>query len=226
MRIQYRYSVTMKAGLTVMNLFIGWSGETSGKIAPILGKWLFRTFDKHISVVSPPSSIEKGSDWGESLNKMMNGADCGLLCVTEDNVNSPWLAYEAGILSRNAQLVVPLLFDVYSLSFDSPFLAFQPIPFDFDGMQKLTRKLNDLLGEDALPAEELEERFPARYPTLEGLVQDTLEESEPQTRENWERNELDEISSQLAALTKRVERLKTNISAANRSRYRKPSLHR
>lgn len=226
MRIQYGYSVMMKAGLNVMKLYIGWSGETGGKIADILGKWLFRTFDNHITVVSVPSSIEIGSDWRESLDEMMNAVDCVLLCVTEDTVNSQSLAYEAGMFSRNAQFVVSLLFDVDALSLRFPLSVSHPVSFGEDGMRELTRKLNGLLGEDALPAEELEESFQARFPTLEMLVTDTLEENEPQTREDWTRNELDEISAQLAALTKRVERLKTNVSAASRSRkssYRKTS---
>lgn len=210
----------MKAGLNVMKLFIGWSGETSGKIASILAKWLDKMFDKHINIVSPASTEEIGKYLlvDADVDMKMNTADCGLLCVTEDNANSQWLAYEAGILSLNAQFVIPLLFGVNVASLGAPLQRFEPFWFGYDGILELTRKLNDLLGEDALPAEELERRFPARYPVLEGIVQDTLEENEPQTREDWARNELDEISAQLAELTKRVERLKTNISAANRSR--------
>lgn len=212
-----------------MKLFIGWSGETSGKIAQILAKWLARMFDGHINIVSPTAPIEQIGEYllvDVDIDEKMSAADCGLLCVTEDNVNSQGLAYAAGVLSQNAQLVVPLLFHINVASLGAPLLRFEPFWFDFDGMRELLRKLNELLGKDALPAEELEESFQARFPTLEMLVTDTLEESAPQMREDWERNELDEISAQLAELTKRVERLKRNISADKAPRkpsYRKTS---
>lgn len=189
-----------KAGLIFMTVFISSSGKKSNVVALILHNWLEEMFDTIIEFVSS-TDFETGSHWRDSLNEAMSSADCALLCVTRENVNSPWLVYEAGALNENVETLIPVLFGVSPLRLRGPLRMFQPVPFDFDDMRALTAQLNQLCGEDRLPAQELERRFQARYPVAEALIEEKLSEDGPLTDNLDEK--LDAILSRLSELERK-----------------------
>ena len=205
--------------MDVMKVFIGWSGETSKEIASILKNWLNGMFDGHVSAFTP-DDLAPGSLWFGALPRAITDADCGLLCVTADNVNSQWLSYEAGALSGNVKLLIPILFGVSSLRVGAPLRMFQPISFKADGMRELTQTLNELLGEALIPPQELDRRFKARYPALEMMIDESLSSERKQALsapndediENWTKNDwLQAISS----LEKRLNFLAEKLSRSS-----------
>lgn len=164
-------------------------------------------FNNHISISFVNSGdIALGNNWTKVLEEAVKTDDCGLLCVTPDNVNSEWLVFEAGILSSNVKLLIPLLFGVSALQLGTPLHMFQSVPFGVDGMRELVCQLNNLCGYNGVSAYVLEDRFKALYPTLEMLVKEKLSEHGTQTPDNWKRaistvdSKLDAILSQLSEL--------------------------
>ena len=212
-----------------MTVFIGWAGETSKEIASILKNWLNEMFDGFIDVftpVSPPIDIIPRSD---ALDNAIS-AECALLCVTADNVNSQWLYYEAGVLSRNVKLMAPILCGVSSSQLAAPLRMFQPISFEVDDIWKLTVELNHLCYEEFmqlqldthrplarqtwLHSEELERRFQARYPTLEALLMEKLSERKSQFSsepDEWERAER-KLDTLLSLISEETKELKNKIA--------------
>jgi len=81
-----------------MKIFISWSGERSRIIAEGLNSWL----PKVIQAVKPFYSpeIEKGTKGIEEINKTLEGTSFGIICLTPDNIESKWIHYEAGALSK------------------------------------------------------------------------------------------------------------------------------
>ena len=197
-----------------MTVFIGWAGETSKEIASILKNWLNGMFDGFVSAVTP-DDLPMGSRWFDTLDSAMYAAECGLLCVTADNVNSQWLSYEAGALSRNVNLLAPVLFGVSSLQLGAPLRMFQPISFGADGMRELARTLNNLNEGNAIDPQELERRFQARYPTLEALLKEKFIESKPQSLE-WRDEKSKEKNSFKPAVATTYNNLATLLAQSNR----------
>ena len=216
-------SVTEKAGLTSMTVFIGWAGETSKAIASILRNWLAGMFDNHINIFTP-DNLATGSLWFVALNEALTTVvDCGLLCLTADNANSPWLAYEAGALRQKTELVIPLLFEVSSvMQLSDPLRRFPALSFGFESMLEVVYQLNDLCGDKRLSEQELERRFQARYPTLQALIKEKLSEMKSQvlpTPDNSTHDsKFDEILSRLTELQEGLAGLQTKISPANSPR--------
>ena len=81
-----------------MKIFISWSGKRSRAVAKALNDWL----PKVIQAVKPFYSpeIEKGTKSVEEINSSLEGTSFGIICLNKENLESPWIHYEAGALSK------------------------------------------------------------------------------------------------------------------------------
>ena len=79
-----------------MNLFLAWSGVRSYRLASALVWCIKEIFPKE--AVSPffSAEIEPGTTWFPALQKALAEADAILLCVTRENLRSPWMQFELG----------------------------------------------------------------------------------------------------------------------------------
>ena len=82
-----------------MKVFMSWSGSLSRRAAEILRDWLPNVLQA-IEPWMSTDDIEKGTRWSLDVATELSKAKVGILCVTSDNLDSPWLYFEAGALSR------------------------------------------------------------------------------------------------------------------------------
>lgn len=143
-----------------VGVFISWSGELSRRYAELLSEWLPRV----IQAVDPffsSDDIDKGSFWFGEITKKLNEATIGLICLTKENKNKPWILFEAGALNKGltASRVCPILIDLEAKDVDAPISKFQATKMSKDDMYKLLKTINNLLGDDKLSSTILEETF-------------------------------------------------------------------
>jgi TIR domain len=96
-----------------MKVFISWSGPTSRDVAVALRDWLPLVIQEVQPYVSS-EDIDPGARWSGDIAVQLDDTDFGILCVTRDNVSTPWLNFEAGALSKSVERarVVPFLVDL------------------------------------------------------------------------------------------------------------------
>jgi len=95
-----------------VKVFISWSGGRSKGIASALHSWLPQVIQSVEPFMS--ATMDAGVKWNEVVNQNLDENDIGILCVTPENVERPWLNYEAGALSRSLNdrsRVIPYLLD-------------------------------------------------------------------------------------------------------------------
>src|SRR5262245_3692235 len=85
-----------------MRLFISQSGPRSQALAAALEPFVRRLVPGSQPWMSP-TGIEKGTRWGVELASSLKEAGAGLVCLTPENLNSAWILFEAGALSREPQ---------------------------------------------------------------------------------------------------------------------------
>ena len=145
--------------------------------------------------------------WRTSLGKELKDADYGILCLTEDNLKSPWLCYEAGALGISAAShdnanheahVVPIRFgNVEAAQIASPIQDFQSKPFTREEMLALVLDLAEHYRSVSsnrrnLPDEgEISDKFNSSYQELADKIQAILDGAE-ETRIREKLNEFDE----------------------------------
>ena len=152
-----------------MKVFLSWSGKKSHKIALIFRDWLpsvIQEIDPYVS----SEDIDKGARWSTDIAKELSDSTFGILCVTRENINAPWLTFEAGALSKTMDkaFVSPFLFDMKRSEVDGPILQFQSTIFEKDDLKKLVTTLNKACEKDSLSDERLSKAFEVWYPTLQG----------------------------------------------------------
>jgi hypothetical protein len=124
---------------------------------------MFPTLDATLSM-----DTEKGALWFTDLKSELQDARMGLICVTPESVASPWLHFEAGILSkalredsrltgdrgRSAGLrIFPFLHDVAPDALRDPLSAFQnTVATDRDDAWQLIETIRSILKEHGTPA--------------------------------------------------------------------------
>ncbi|WP_316827831.1 toll/interleukin-1 receptor domain-containing protein [Pedobacter miscanthi] len=181
-----------------MKVFISWSGETSKNIAEIFKKWL----PSVIQVVKPyysPDDIAKGTRWSSEIAKELDESKVGLICLTKDNLQSAWIMFEAGALSKNIDQskVCPILFGVDPSDIQGPLVQFQAAKFTKEEVKKVVRMINKELGELTLPSEVFESVFEMWWPRLQDQVVEELKKAETSTGPEIrsERDLLEEVLS-------------------------------
>lgn len=156
-----------------MKVFISWSGNKSHRVALIFREWLPSVIQSVVPYVSS-EDIDKGARWSSDIAKELEDSTFGILCVTKDNLNAPWLSFEAGALSKtmDKSFVSPFLFDMKRSEVNGPILQFQSTIFEKEDIKKLISTINKACGEDQLPESMLEKAFEVWYPSLEKELQD------------------------------------------------------
>lgn len=157
-----------------MKIFLCWSGERSLGVAKELEKWM----PKVIQAIEPwlsEKNINKGARWLQQLSKNLEKCDFGILCLTPENLNAPWLLFESGALSKavNESHVCPLLFNFDQSLLKGPLSQFQATKLEKDDMLKLMKDINSNLGEKEISLSEtnLEEIFSMWWPKLEDKLE-------------------------------------------------------
>lgn len=166
-----------------MKVFISWSGTKSNKVAMVFRNWLpyvIQTIEPYVS----SEDIDKGARWSTDIAKELEDCSFGILCVTKDNINAPWLNFEAGALSKTMDkaVVTPFLFDIKRSEVNGPILQFQSTIFEKDDIKKLILSLNKACGDRGLPQERLENAFKVWYPTLENDLNSIKENDDEITK--------------------------------------------
>ncbi len=85
-----------------MKVFLSWSGESSRQYASLLNSWLPQV----IQAVEPyfsPDDVDKGSRWFNEISKELEETSVGIICLTNTNLNAPWLMFEAGALAKGVE---------------------------------------------------------------------------------------------------------------------------
>lgn len=152
-----------------MKVFISWSGETSFKVAKILKEWIPCVI-QDVQPYFSSEDIDKGARWSTDIAKELEAASFGILCVTKENLESQWLNFEAGALSKaiDKSKVCPLLFRLNPSDIsNSPILQFQMTNIEQNDIYKLFKSINSSLGEECLDEELLQKVFNTFWPQME-----------------------------------------------------------
>ncbi len=159
-----------------MKVFISWSGDVSRAIAKELFDWLPMVLQS-VQPYMSSESIDKGSRWATSIASELEGTSAGIIVLTEDNRQAPWINFEAGALAKvvTDTLLAPLLFGIKPSDVGSPLSQFQVTQFDKHDVLRLVESINKSAGDDALPTQRLERMHDALWPQLEAKVLPILE---------------------------------------------------
>jgi hypothetical protein len=162
-----------------MKVFKSWSGFRSKYVSDALRSWL----PKVIQAVKPWMSdedISTGMRWSTEISSELETTHVGIICVTPENQNKPWLMFEAGALSKTISqgYVCPYLIDLAPSQLTGPLAQFQASVADREGTSRMLQTLNKALDNFQIPSQELDDIFDVWWPRLEQQLQKVPAETE------------------------------------------------
>lgn len=172
-------------------VFLSWSGNRAKAIAQAFNTWIPSVI-QNASTYFSPEDIQKGSRWGEEISQELQKSSRGIFIMTEFNVNSPWMIFEAGALSKEVgnSKICPILFGLQETDIVGPLSQFQSLVFRKEELNKLIKQLNDDLGDSGIEIERLNDTFEKWWPDLEMKVKAAMNVAEKEGKDsNIDRSE-------------------------------------
>lgn len=121
-----------------MRVFISWSGDRSRQVAKHLRDWPPMVLH-YVEPWVSDADIEAGERWAQTVAGELEISNFGIVCVTPENLNSPWLLFESDALAKSldAGRVIPLLLDLDFSEISGPLAQFQAKKLTQQGMQEI-----------------------------------------------------------------------------------------
>jgi hypothetical protein len=155
-----------------MQLFICWSGNRSGELAKALRDHL----PDLVPGLSPfiSSDIGKGTLWFGELAQNINKSSAGLICLTPENLQSPWIHYEAGALAKNfsrrPNRIFTYLLGLQPSEIIGPLSAYQSTVADRDDTAQLIDAMIGFMRHTERPEAAWRQSFETWWPSLQKRI--------------------------------------------------------
>lgn len=185
-----------------MKVFISWSGERSKAVAEALRYWLPNVIHALEPWISG-DDIDMGTRWRSGIANELEQSSVGIICLTRENLNSTWIHFEAGALSKQQQntYVCTVLLGLEPTDVRDPLAQFQHTRATKDDLRKLLSTINKTLGESKRAESQLNESFEVWWPKLEKRLSDVpASDDESSAPVRKDREILDEILEIVRAL--------------------------
>jgi hypothetical protein len=154
-----------------MKVFISWSGERSRILAGFLRGWLGDVIHS-IQPWMSDQDIDKGAWWTTQIANELEVSAFGIICVTKENANAPWLLFEAGVLAKSFEKsrVCPYLLNMKPTELAGPLAHFQAATSTSEDTLRLLQSINKVLGPNGRTDDQVDKAFRKWWPELERMI--------------------------------------------------------
>jgi hypothetical protein len=203
--------------ISIMNIFVSWSGERSHQVAKLLNTWI-QCVLQSVNPWLSSKDIDKGSLWFTEINNQLSTCQNGIICLTKSNLSKPWILFEAGALAKglSSNRVYTFLIDLNPSEIKDPLAQFNhTTPSEID-MYHLITTINNNLEPHSLKENILANVFRMYWPQFElefsKIMEATKNENMNESRSSDDI--LNEILYSVRNLDKRTRNLE-NIDKTN-----------
>jgi len=162
-------------------IFVSWSGSPSREVADLFAKWVPDVLPGIKAWISG-EDIEKGSVWFPELARNLAEVRTGVLCLTRQNLNAPWILFEAGALSKGMgkNRVCPLLIDLRAADLTPPLAQLNCTLPNYEDMLKLIKVINKGSEAELIADTQVERIFNRWWPDFDEGLKKILAQQQPQ----------------------------------------------
>ncbi|MDY0965092.1 hypothetical protein [Massilia sp. CFBP9026] len=165
-----------------MKVFMSWSGQRSKLTAELLHGWIKCVIQAAQPWISS-KGIERGAMWFSEINNELKDTTIGIVCLTQENKNAPWILFEAGALTKGlaSNRVCTFLVDLEPADLQPPLGQFNHTFPTRESMWSLVNTLNNGLETNRLDVVVLQRVFDTYWPQFEAEFKQILADAPPVT---------------------------------------------
>ncbi|OYU18764.1 MAG: toll-Interleukin receptor [Rhodobacteraceae bacterium PARR1] len=206
-----------------MRVFVSWSGDRSRHVALLLKEWLSCVVQACQPWISA-RDIERGALWFSEISEQLRETSVGIICLTAENKDKPWILFEAGALAKgvHSARVCTFLIDLETSDIGDPLAQFNHTKPTHDDLYLLVKTVNSSVGQQGLSDDILRSVFETYWPKFEEKFLEIINNTESSSIKSEPRpqNEvLNEILDNTRMLASRVRRLEAEIGSTSSSRF-------
>ena len=197
-----------------MKIFMSWSGARSRATAELLSDWIKCVIQASRPWIST-RDIDRGALWFSEISDQLKDTTVGIVCLTQENKNRPWILFEAGALAKglSSNRVCTFLVDLKPADLEDPLAQFNHTLPEKESVWELVRTLNSCLSSVGLDERILEQVFSTYWGQFEERFKVLLKQiplsEKPEPRS--EKNLLAEILENTRTLTHRIRSIESRI---------------
>ena len=188
-----------------MKVFMSWSGERSKALAVAFREWLPLVLH-YVEPWLSEADIEAGERWAQSVATELAASNFGIICVTSENITSPWVLFEAGALTKSLDTssVIPLLLDLEFSDVSGPLAQFQAKKLSRAGVGEVIQSIQKAAADDAIPKDRAKQLFDALWSEFESKLGDIPDDAPAERHMRPQHEILEELVSSVRALDSRI----------------------
>lgn len=211
-----------------MRLFLSWSEKKSGDVAARFATFI-RCAIQSIEPWISSRDIDNGTVWFGEISSQLSSCSSGVIFITKNNQNNPWLLFESGALykglSENRIFTYLVDMPVSDIELGSPFTQINHTTHNRESVLKLIESINKTLGDDLKSVDVIREIFDALWVKYDEDIK-TILNSEVDTNDkekNSEENILNNILENVLIINRRISMIKNRTQGGSVGRYIEPS---
>lgn len=205
-----------------MKIFVSWSGKRSKAVAELMSDWL-----KCVIQASQPwistRDIDRGAIWFSEISDKLKDVSVGVVCLTQENKEKPWILFEAGALAKGltTNRVCTLLIDLTPEDLQDPLAQFNHTLPEKSSVWELTRTINACLADKALDERILRQVFDTYWPQFDKKFTEALNDNPPGEviPPRSEQDILSEILANTRSLSHRIRDLESEVQIKAKNRF-------
>lgn len=195
-----------------MKVFISWSGTRSQALATTLREWLPLVLD-YVEPWVSETDIAAGDRWAQEIGTELEASNFGIICITPENLTSPWVLFEAGALSKSMQdsKVIPLLFGLEFSDITGPLAQFHAKKADQAGLGEVIQAI-EKVSENKNREELIRRRFNGLWPDFEKMIEEIPDRAPTEKHMRPQTEILEELVTGVRGLDSRLHEFSTEVA--------------
>jgi len=203
-----------------MKIFISWSGDRSRAVADLMSLWIKCVLQASRPWIST-RDIDRGAVWFSEISDQLAETAAGIVCLTNENKNRPWILFETGALAKglSTNRVCTFLVDLEPRDLQDPLAQFNHTLPQEASMWELVRTLNAGLDGQRLDERILDTVFKTYWPQFREKFDEVLLKH-PAIENPAPRSDTDilhELLDHTRSVNQRVRQLEAAVSIPNRA---------
>ncbi|MCG4284455.1 toll/interleukin-1 receptor domain-containing protein [Lacticaseibacillus paracasei] len=189
-----------------MEIFLSWSKDWSHELSQAFRDWVPLVLQESSPFMSS-TDIDLGTRWNDKINNQLEKSTVGILFLTPENIDSPWLNFEAGALSKSIgseSKIIPISFGSGDLTVKiskTPLKQFQSLLHpDKKGFNSLITTLNTSM-ENSLSEKQLKTTFEMWWPALENDLKKINQKYENKTTAIQKKGQTEKLTASEALIS-------------------------
>lgn len=187
-----------------MKVFISWSGTRSKALASALREWLPMVL-QYVEPFVSDKDIAAGERWAQTIAGELEASNFGIICITPENLNSEWVLFESGALSKSMLdgKVIPLLLGLELSDLSGPLSQFQAQKVSETGFVEVIRAINKV-AEKPASQKIVDQLVPNLWPTLSETLAKIPEKAPTEKHKRQTHEVLEELVTGVRGLSARM----------------------